>query len=305
MSLANIELRHLRYFTAVVRERSFRGASLAVHVSQPPLTRQIQQLEEELGVQLLIRGSRGAEPTAAGAAFFVEAENILGLVDQAVVRARLAGDGELGRIDVGVFGSAVLDTVPRIIVAFRRRFPNVEVVLHNMDREAQVRALRERRITVGFNRFFNDEPGLAWETLFTEPMLVAVPTAHPLAKRDEIGLDDLSDQPLVFYPRVERPGGFTNFLMRMFHQRNITPNVVQDVDDVVTAVALVSSGLGLCLVVESARNLRMPGVAYVSLKPADRVQFDLCIIHREDDVSPTLKAFVDVARACDKGNRFS
>lgn len=299
MSANLIDLRHLRYFVAVVRERSFRGAASVVHVSQPPLTRQVQQLEDALGVQLLIRGSKGVEPTIAGETFFTEATNILNLMDQAVVRARLAGAGQLGRLEVGVFGSAVLDAVPRIIIAFRALYPQVEVVLHNMDREHQIKALHERRITVGFNRFFQDEPDLTWETLITETMLVAVPSSHPLAARTELSLDDIADEPLVFYPRVERPQGFTNYLMRMFHKRNITPKVVQDVDDVVTAVALVSSGLGLCLVVESAQNLRLPGVSYVRLRREDEVQFDLSMIWRSDDTSPLLEAFLAVARSGD------
>jgi DNA-binding transcriptional LysR family regulator len=292
-----IELRHLRYFVAVVRERSFRAAALVVNISQPPLTRQVQQLEEVLGVQLLIRGTKGVEPTVAGAMFYTEACNILGLMDQAATKARLAGAGELGRLDVGVFGSAVLDAVPRIIISFRELYPQVEVVLHNMDREHQIQALRERRIVVGFNRFFRDEPALTWETLVSETMLVAVPSNHPLARRDALSLEDLADVPLVFYPRVEKPQGFTDYLMRMFHGRNITPKIVQDVDDVVTAVSLVSSGLGLCLVVEAARNLQLPGVSYIPLAQSDQVQFDLSMIWRSEDRSPLLEAFLAVARA--------
>jgi DNA-binding transcriptional LysR family regulator len=292
-----IELRHLRYFVAVVRERSFRAAASVVNISQPPLTRQVQQLEEVLGVQLLIRGTKGVELTIAGAMFYTEACNILGLMDQAVVKAKLAGAGELGRLDVGVFGSAVLDAVPRIIISFRELYPQVEVVLHNMDREHQIQALRERRIVVGFNRFFREEADLTWETLVTEMMLVAVPSNHRLAKNRSLSIEDLANEPLVFYPRVERPQGFTDYLMRMFHSRNITPNIVQDVDDVVTAVSLVSSGLGLCLVVEAARNLQLPGVSYIPLKEADQVQFDLCMIWRTEDHSPLLEAFLTVARA--------
>lgn len=292
-----IELRHLRYFVAVVRERSFRAASLVINISQPPLTRQVQQLEEVLGVQLLIRGTKGVEPTVAGEMFYTEACNILGLMDQAVVKARLAGAGELGRLDVGVFGSAVLDAVPRIIIAFRELYPQVEVVLHNMDREHQIQALRERRIIVGFNRFFHEEADLTWETLMTETMLVAVPSNHPLAQKKILGIEDLAGEPLVFYPRVEKPQGFTEYLMRMFHSKNITPRIVQDVDDVVTAVSLVSSGLGMCLVVEAARNLQLPGVSYIPLRQADRVQFDLCMIWRTEDNSPLLDAFLTVARA--------
>ena len=143
MNIASLEIRHLRYFVAVVEQGSFRGAALRLHVSQPPLTRQIQQLEEVLGVQLLLRKPRGVETTVAGQVFFDEARNILALTEQAASRAQLAGEGQLGRLDVGVFGSAVLDTIPRIIQKFRNTYPRVEVVLHNLDRAGQLRALRE------------------------------------------------------------------------------------------------------------------------------------------------------------------
>ncbi|RRB97023.1 LysR family transcriptional regulator, partial [Escherichia coli] len=124
------------------------------------------------------------------------------------VKARLAGAGELGRLDVGAFGSAVLNAVPRIIISFREHYPQVEVVLHNMDREHQIKALRERRIIVGFNRFFRNEPDLTWETLVSETMLVAVPSNHHLARNSALSIEDLADEPLVFYPRVEKPQGF-------------------------------------------------------------------------------------------------
>lgn len=300
MNLSAIDLRQLRYFTAVVRHRSFRAAAQALHISQPPLTRQIQQLEHAVGTQMLIRGNKGVEPTPAGAAFFREAETILDLMERAVHRAKMTGDGKLGRLDVGIFGSAILDTVPKIMKDFHDLYPKVEVVLHDMDRETQLQALRDGLIGVGLNRFFDREPGLTWEVLHTEEMMIAVPASHPLAIKPEIRFQDLADEPLIFYPRVQRPSGFTYFLMRLFDERGFTPNVVQDVDNAVTAVALTSSGLGACFVVEGAQNLQLPGVVYRRFEPDEKATFDLSIIWREDDSSPLVQAFIDTARNCDK-----
>lgn len=296
MSLASLELRHLRYFVAVVEQRSFRGASLRLHVSQPPLTRQVHQLEEALGVRLLLRKPRGVETTDAGAVFFEEARNILMLTAQAADRARLAGQGHLGRLDVGVFGSAVLDTIPRIIQQFRKAYPLVEVVLHSLDREAQIRALRERRLTVGFNRFVGEDPEIARETILTERLLVAVPEHHRLATHKSLRLKQLDGEPMIFYPRAGRPN-FIDHLLRLFGGRGLVPKVVQEVDDVVTAVSLVSSGLGLSMVVESALNLRLPGVVYLPLHREDRASFDLHLIYRRGEDSRLLQAFLDVVRA--------
>lgn len=291
-----LDVRHLRYFVAIFEARSFRTAALKLHISQPPLTRQIQQLEEFLDTQLLIRKPRGVEPTAAGEAFYNEAKNILQLLERAVDTARLAGEGQLGRLDIAGFGSAVLDLVPRVILAFREQYPKVEIVLHNMNREDQIKALRERRITVGFNRFFDLEPDLEWEVLLSEKMAVAVPAQHPFAERESVSLADIAREPLIFYPRVPRPEGFTEALMRMFHRRELSPNVIQEVNDVMTAIAFVASGQGLTLIVQSAKALTMKNVVYVDIVEQDSMNFDLAMIHRKDDESPLLEAFLSIAR---------
>lgn len=294
---SRIDLRHLRYFVAIVRCGSFRAAADMLHISQPPLTRQIQQLEQVLGTTLLHRGAGGVTTTEAGAAFCTEAENILSLFEQACEGTRLIGSGLLGRLDVGVFGSAILDIVPRIVLAFRQRHPEVEVILHNMDRETQVKALLERRILIGFNRFFVDHPDLHWEPVVQERMLVAAPSDHPLSARGRASLRDLAGEPLIFYPRSTSPGGFSNYLLRLFHNLDIEPRVVQHVDDVVAAVAFVSSGLGLTLGVESARNLRLPGVTYIELDEGEDTAFDLSMIYRPSEHSPLRDAFLESVRA--------
>jgi LysR family transcriptional regulator, benzoate and cis,cis-muconate-responsive activator of ben and cat genes len=287
-----IDLRHLRYFVAIVSEGSFRAAAETLNISQPPLTRQIQQLEEIIGATLLIRRSNGIQTTPAGSALFTEAQNILNLVERACANTQRIGTGLMGRLDVGVFGSAVLDIVPRIVLHFRNRFPDVEVVLHNMDRETQVKALHERRIEIGFNRFFEDHPDLMWEQVIRQEMLAIVPEGHVLTTRKVISLRDLAEEPLIFYPRTTGPGGFSNYLMRLFHALNIEPHIVQSVDDVMTAVAFVSSGLGLTLGVDSARNLRLPGVAYLPLEEGEASAFDLSVIYRAVEQSPLLNAFL-------------
>ena len=290
-----IEFRHLRYFTAVAEARSFRAAAQQLHVSQPPLTRQVQQLEELLGLVLLDRQPRGVELTAAGAVFLEEARNLLALAEAAVDRTRMAAQGQLGRLDVGVFGSAVLDAIPRVIQAFRLAHPKVEVVLHNLDRAGQIKALRERRLTVGFNRFFVAEPDLVWDVVLAEKLNVALPAGHRLASRESLTLLDLSGEPMVVYPRAPRPG-FIDQVLGLFHRRHLTAQVVQEVDDVVTAIALVSSGLGLTLASDSALNLRLPGVVYLPLEKNEAL-INLCMIRRGDDDSGLLRAFIEVVRA--------
>jgi DNA-binding transcriptional LysR family regulator len=294
---SRVDLRHLRYFVAIVEKGSFRAAAETLNLSQPPLTRQIQQLEDIVGTPLLVRRSSGVQTTEAGQAFFTEARNILALVERTCANTRLIGLGRLGHLDVGVFGSAVLDIVPRIVLEFRNQFPDVEVQLHNMDRETQVKALHERRIQIGFNRFFQDHPDLIWESVVREKMLIAAPSTHPLTAKSAVSLRDLASEPLIFYPRTSGPGGFSNYLLRLFHNLNIEPKIVQTVDDVVAAVSFVSSGLGITLGVESARNLRLPGVTYLPLVEGEASAFDLSVIYRASEHSQVLDAFLDCVRS--------
>lgn len=292
--LGAIEFRHLRYFTAVAEARSFRAAAQQLHVSQPPLTRQVQQLEELLGLVLLERQPRGVELTAAGIVFLEEARNLLALADLAIDRTQMAAQGQLGRLDVGVYGSAVFDAIPRVIQAFRSAYPKVEVVLHNLDRAGQIKALRERRLTVGFNRFFVEEPDLVWDVVLAEALNVALPAGHRLVARAQLTIADLSGEPLVVYPRTPRPS-FIDQVLGLFHRRHLTAQVVQEVDDVVTAIALVSSGFGLTMVSDSALNLRLPGIVYRPLERNEAL-IDLCMIRRAEDDSALLRAFIDVVR---------
>ncbi|TAM10689.1 MAG: LysR family transcriptional regulator [Nevskiaceae bacterium] len=296
MNLSAIDLRHLRYFIAVVEQGSFRAAALKLHISQPPLTRQIQQVEGAVGATLLIRKPRGVEMTTAGRVFYREARNILMLVERAANQARLTAAGQIGRLDIGIYGSAVFGAIPRIVRAFQERYPDVDIALYTMGRTEQLRALRERRLTLGFNRFFQHEPDLAWEPVQTEHINVAIDSAHPLASRKSLSLTEIAGQPLILYPRSPRPG-FIDKVLKALEQQDVTPHSLQEVDDVPTAIALVDSGRGVSFVTDSACNLRLPNVSYVPLVQGEFAQVDLCIAHRKDDHSTLLACFLDVARA--------
>lgn len=296
VNLSAIDLRHLRYFIAVVEQGSFRAAALKLHISQPPLTRQIQQVESAVGATLLIRNPRGVETTAAGHAFYHEARNILMLVERAASQARLTDAGQIGRLDVGIYGSGVFGAIPRIVRAFQERHPDVDVALYTMDRAEQLKALREHRLTLGFNRFFQDEPGLVWEPVQTEGINVALDAAHPLAARQSLSLADIAGQPLILYPRSPRPG-FIDKVLKALEQQNVTPRSLREADDVSAAIALVGSGRGVSFVTDSACNLRLPNVSYVPFAQGEFARVDLCIAHRKDDHSALLEQFLGVARA--------
>ena len=169
------------------------------------------------------------------------------------------------------------------------------MVLHNLDRANQLKALREHRLTVGFNRFFEDEPDLQWEKVHSEGLNVALFNDHRLATRQSLSLGDIDKEGLILYPRNVRPS-FIDYVQNLFNQRQHTLHIVDQVDDVNTALALVSSGMGLSLVTQSACNLKLPNVTYIPLKGLKNQGFNLDIIYRRDDETALLKAFLDTVR---------
>lgn len=291
-----MDLRKLKYFITVAEEGHIGRAATVLNISQPPLTRQIHQLEEELGVPLFTRTAKGMEITHAGALFLQEARNIFTLIEQATERTQRAGQGRLGRLDVAIFGSGILDTIPRILLAFRKNYPDVRVVLHTMDKHAQIEALRQHRITIGFNRMVEPLSDLRVEQVVTEKLLLAVNDASPLANRKAIDFQEIARHPLILYPAQSRPN-FIDKVLKLCELSGFTPEISQEVDDVLTGVALVASGFGVCLVSEAARTLTLPGVTYIPLtNTPPGASTDLSCLYREDDHSPILQAFLGTVR---------
>jgi LysR family transcriptional regulator, benzoate and cis,cis-muconate-responsive activator of ben and cat genes len=290
----NFELRRLSYFIGVAEQGGMRAAAKALHVSQPPLSRQIQLLEDELGVELFVRGSGGSMLTQAGQRFYAHAKRIEALTTQAAEEARMVSSGLVGRLDIGIFGSAVFSTIPRIVQTFRAEYPDVRVVLHNLDRESQLKGLREHHLDAGFNWFFPGDAEIARLPMLKEDLVVAVFENHPLAGSKSVELGQLRDEAFVLFPRVGSPN-FADHVIHMCRQSGFELAKTEIVDDVVTAIALVSCGFGICIAVASASALMAPGVRFIPLGPASSIPAELCLYTRRNDESAQLAAFRLVA----------
>lgn len=290
-----MEFRQLKYFIAVAEELNIGRAATRLHISQPPLTRQIQQLEEEFGAQLFLRTPRGVELTQAGEMFLRDARNIRDLMEQAVERVREAGQGKRGKMDIGIFGSGILDVIPKVLHAFRARHPDVQIALHQMSKKEQIEALRQHRIIAGFNRMLQPLPDLSSELVMVESIMVAVNENHPLAARPAILLKELAGQPLILFPSGARPS-FIDKVWDLCAAEGFQPTVSQEVGDAPTSVALVAAGFGLSLVPEAASSLSVPGVVYRRLANAPDAVVDLSCIYRNDETSPLLQAFLQTIR---------
>lgn len=297
-----MKLRHIKYFIAVAEEQNVGRAAARLLISQPPLTRQIQQLEDELEVKLFDRTSRGMDLTEAGELFLVEARNILSVVERATERTQRAGQGKLGRLDVAIFGSGILDSIPKILLAFRKAHPNVKVVLHTMEKGEQITALRQRRISVGFNRMLTLSPNIASELVTTEDLFIAVNINNKLAEKKVIPISSLSNHPLIVFPSGTRPN-FVDKVIGLCQEAGFVPQISQEVGDAITSIALVASDLGICFIPKSATTLSLPDVVYRPLSGLKKnASVDLSCIYRADDKSPIVSAFISTVKNYRKNN---
>ncbi len=285
-----MDTRQLRYFVTVAEERNIGRAAKRLHMSQPPLTRQIQQLEDRLGVALFTRTSRGVDLTDAGNELLRDARSINAMLEAATERAQRAGKGQVGRLDIGVYGSAMFDVVPRILHDFRRSHPDVKVVLHPGQTPLQVLALRQGRIQIAFERLLPVDPDIHVEVVAREPLFVALPETHALAAHTSVNIHSLANVPLVVN---SAPGSrISAKILDLFSANDIEPNVAHESEDLIIAAAMVASGDGVCLVPRSLANLHMPHITYRALKATrGDATMDLYSMTLAGTESPLLTAF--------------
>jgi len=287
-----MKLHQLAYFIAVAEEGHVGRASARLNMSQPPLTRQIQQLEVELGVALFERHPSGMVLTEAGRLFLDEARHVRSVLDLAVDRVKRAGRGELGRLDVGVFGSGIIGTIPQMILQFRNRYPGVDVSIHSMTKEQQLHALRNKTINIGFNRMLEPQPDITIECVLREKIYLAVNTGSDIAARANLELTAMASENFILFPTVGRPG-FIEKARAICHDLGFVPRVAQEVGDAMTGVALVAAGFGVALVPESATSIAVPSVVYKPLVDLpDSARVDLSCIYLNGDTSPILASFL-------------
>jgi DNA-binding transcriptional LysR family regulator len=290
-----VELRQLRYFVAVAEELHFRRAAARLHISQPPLSQQISQLEDELGCRLLNRTRRSVELTPAGETFLRDARAMLGELEAAVATARRVDAGQAGLLRVSFVGSALLSIVPGIIQRFRRGRPEVEIELRERSTLAQLRALSVGVMDVGLVRPpIEPDDALHTEVVMRERTVAAIPAGHPLARLARVPLKRLAAEPLVLFPREQAPG-FHDLLTGRLAATGTSPHVVQYAPEMLTIIGLVAAGIGVSPVPASVARLGLEGVTYRPLVGAPATE--LVAVTRANETSPLIEAFVADARA--------
>lgn len=266
---APVELRHLRYFVTVAASQNFTQAARQLRVAQPALSRQIQDLEEELGVALLERSPRGARLTPAGEAFAVEARAVLQRVEEASQVARAFAQGERGELQLGYAPSPTVELLPRILHAFQGEAPGVHVVMHDLSSEEMTRGLCDGKLHVALlvKPLAKELRGLTFEELCRYPLCVALPPEHRLAGAKRVGLKELAGEPLVAYSRSEYPE-YHEFLAELFKPFDGTPRIAEELDGATSLIAAVEARRGLALVPSCMACLAGPRLKLRELQPA-------------------------------------
>lgn len=289
-----MELRHLRYFVAVAEELHFTRAATRLGIAQPPLSKQIRALEEEISVKLFHRTKHRVELTHAGRLLLDRARDILSLTDRAIRAAQRASGGETGHVAVGISPPADLVFIPKLLPLFRQRFADIDITLHSMTEPMQLPALREGQIAVGILRLPIDDSQLAVETVLREPLVVVLPTNHPLARRRRIPLTALAHEPHILFRRHLSPR-YYDLILSLYHRAGFSVRIVEEVDVIQTQLALVAAGLGVSIQAASVQALGRAGIVY---RPLDgKIPLvELGVIYRRDNRSETLQQFLNIVR---------
>jgi LysR family transcriptional regulator, benzoate and cis,cis-muconate-responsive activator of ben and cat genes len=283
-----LELRHLRYFVVVARERNFTRAAEQLRIAQPPLSRQVQQLEEELGVVLIERGSRPLRLTDAGRLLFEQAVQVLERIEEIKAMTRRIHEAELPRFSIGFVASTLYGYLPEVIRRYRAARPAVELTLVELTTLEQIAALKEGRIDVGFGRIQFDDAAVERTLLRNEKLSAALPLTHPLASRTgRVRLDELAGDALVVYPKAPRPS-YADQVLALFRERGIKPPAVHEVRELQTALGLVAAETGVCLVPASVERLRRDNIVYRPLGEPGAVS-PIIMSARKGDRSPELR----------------
>ncbi len=261
-------LQRLHQFVAVAEELHFGRAAKRLNITQPPLSMQIRNLETDIGATLLRRTKRHVELTEAGRVLLQESHRLLDQFDNAITLTQRAARGEIGSLRIGFVSTADYGLLPPLIRKFRRRFPDVELTLQELTTDAQMKALAEGNLDIGFLLSPIEHTGIEHEIVYQEPLIAALPSNHKLAKlKPAVPAQRLSSEDFIMFPRAAAPTNYDK-VIAFTEAVGFSPKISQTAVQMQTIVSLVSAGLGVALVPACIRNLKRSGVVYRNLKPA-------------------------------------
>jgi DNA-binding transcriptional LysR family regulator len=290
-----MELRHLRYVVTLAETLHFGRAAERLNLSQPPLSQQVRQLEDELKVQLFHRTKRQVQLTEAGRMFVQEARVILAQAAHASNLASRMTRGQVGQLTVGVAGPADAPFFVEILRAFAGRYPRVHLVLRNLGSIDQTQAINEGRLHVGFVALPIDDAGLTTVTVIRQPILLALPPEHPLTALDRVPLHALAAEPQIMFARSNGPR-FFDAVLAACRQAGFSMNIAHEVDNLYTACALVAAGLGVCFVPAGVQDGRSSSMVFRPVVPALPIEMEIALAYQPESASELVLLFVEVVK---------
>jgi DNA-binding transcriptional LysR family regulator len=292
---AHIDLRQFRYFLAVAETLNFGRAAERLHISQPPLSRQIRQLEEQLGTDLFARSKAGVTLTEAGLAFVPQVRRTLAQAEKAVLSARSAGRQKGGNFVVGyttVFDRSVF---PDVSGALRRRFPEWRLINKGKHSINLIRDIKNGDMDAAFIGLHTNVENLTVIKIREEPFVVALPASHPLAKKRKIGFADLRSESLFWFERRLNPG-FYDYCEAFFEKIGFKPEVIPEPQDHHILLGLIAERHGIALIAASMQNVKRKGVVFRPLNGASELSMGIALAYSERNQSPVLREFVNLVR---------
>ena len=294
----SIDLRQFRYFLAVSEELHVGRAATRLHMSQPPLSRQIRQLEDQMGVDLFVRTPTGMALTQAGRAFVPEARRTLAQAQRAVAVAKAAGGAQRGTFAVGYTTVFDRSAIPDVLDRLQAAFPDVRITAKGKHSIRLVRDIKNGSMDVAFIGLHTQAPGLEVETVLEQPLMVALPSRHPLARKRSIGFDDLRDALIFRFERRLNPG-FYDHCQAFFERIGFRPLILPEPDDHHILLGLIAEGRGIALISPTLQNVRRQGVVFRPLKAGDArgLTSGIAVAYAPAAPSAVLSRFLDLVRA--------
>lgn len=281
-----MELRHLRYFQAVAEELNVTRAAERLHMAQPPLSRQIRQFEDEVGVALFDRVGRGLRLTEAGRFLLEQTTQVTRRLEETIESTRRIGRQEKRWFGIGFVPSVLYGVLPDLIRELRESAQQVEVGLAEMISVEQVEALKSGRIDLGFGRIALNDPAIRQQVVMAEPLVAALPARLPVPGREALTPQGLATHPFILYPARPRPS-YADHLLSLFRAQGLQLRVAQEANELQTALGLVAAGIGITLVPASIQRLHRDDVRYCEIDAPGFVS-PVIMSYRVGDTSPFL-----------------
>ncbi|TKI03005.1 LysR family transcriptional regulator [Martelella alba] len=291
------ELSQLRFFIAVATELNFSRAAKRLNMTQPPLSRQIQLLEHQLGVELFERSTRSVKLTVAGLAFYKQANQLLEHATYAAQQAKRIAAGETGNLTLSFVSCAIYALIPAVIHRIRHKYPQLNINLFEQSTAEQLSGLQLQKNDVGIIRTSIVDDNLYTEKLLSEPFVLAIPSHHPLAKKNLITIKQLEKQKVIIYSSMSwQP--FYEKISTLFYQENVQPDYELCTGSTATILSMVKGGLGLALVPAGGMHIRFSGVVYKELVLATPLISDLYLARRKDNINPAIETLINALKEC-------